>query len=258
MACRCCLECLLKILNFLLTLVGLAMVGYGICLFVEYKKSSSETLTISLVKGDSDVIQLGRPVMMAVTLSRSILDNLPKAWFICCFIAVGVILFVISCFGCVGAVTRNNCYLSCYAVLVILLILIELGCAAFIFFDKSWEDDIPNDKTRDFDMIYDFLKRTGKLSSLLFVLTLEVRAANKPDDYDSDDKFIAQRQSVRQPLINRPPVAATGVHVAGAIDQRPSRNDAWSTRIREVVYGALFSPNSKHRDLLQKLNTIRL
>ncbi|RVX00163.1 Tobamovirus multiplication protein 2A [Vitis vinifera] len=79
MACRGCLECLLKILNFLLTLVGLAMVGYGIYLFVEYKKSSSETLTISPVMGDSDVIQLGRPVMMAVTLSSSILDNLPKA-----------------------------------------------------------------------------------------------------------------------------------------------------------------------------------
>lgn len=244
MACRGCLECLLKILNFLLTLVGLAMVGYGIYLFVEYKKSSSETLTISPVMGDSDVIQLGRPVMMAVTLSSSILDNLPKAWFIYCFFAIGVILFVISCFGCVGAVTRNGCCLSCYAVLVILLILIELGCAAFIFFDKSWQDDIPTDKTGDFDMIYDFLKENWKivkwvalaaviLEALLFVLTLMVRAANKPDDYDSDDEFIAQRQSVRQPLINRPPVAATGVPVAGAIDQRPSRNDAWSTRMRE-------------------------
>lgn len=85
MACRGCLECLLKILNFLLTLVGLAMVGYGIYLFVEYKKSSGETLTISPVMGDSDVIQLGRPVMMAVTLSSSILDNLPKAWYACSF-----------------------------------------------------------------------------------------------------------------------------------------------------------------------------
>ncbi|KAJ9707097.1 hypothetical protein PVL29_002198 [Vitis rotundifolia] len=244
MACRGCLECLLKILNFLLTLVGLAMVGYGIYLFVEYKKSSSETLTISPVMGDSDVIQLGRPVMMAVTLSSSILDNLPKAWFIYCFIAVGVILFVISCFGCVGAVTRNGCCLSCYALLVILLILIELGCAAFIFFDKSWEDDVPTDKTGDFDMIYDFLKENWKivkwvalaaviLEALLFVLTLMVRAANKPVDYDSDDEFIAQRQSVRQPLINRPPVPTTGVPVAGALDQRPSRNDAWSTRMRE-------------------------
>ena len=27
-----------------------------------------------------------------------------------------------------------------YSVLVILLILVELGCAAFIFFDKSWEE----------------------------------------------------------------------------------------------------------------------
>ena len=81
MACRGCFECLLKMLNFLLTLVGLAMVGYGIYLFVEFKKSSSETLTMSPVMGDSDVIQLGRPAMIAVTLSSSILDKLPKAWY---------------------------------------------------------------------------------------------------------------------------------------------------------------------------------
>lgn len=73
------------------------------------------------------------------------------------------------------------------------------------------------------------------LQALLFVLALIVRAANRPDDYDSDDEFIAQRQSVRQPLINRPPVPATGVPVAGTLDQRPSRNDAWSTRMREKV-----------------------
>ena len=29
-----------------------------------------------------------------------------------------------------------------YSVLVILLILVELGCAAFIFFDKSWVDKV--------------------------------------------------------------------------------------------------------------------
>lgn len=27
-----------------------------------------------------------------------------------------------------------------YSVLVLLLILVEIGCAAFIFFDKTWED----------------------------------------------------------------------------------------------------------------------
>lgn len=81
MACRGCLECLLKLLNFLLTLAGLAMVGYGIYLFVEYKNSSSSTLSTSQVAGDPNLVDLGRPLLMAVSLSSSIFDNLPKAWY---------------------------------------------------------------------------------------------------------------------------------------------------------------------------------
>lgn len=73
------------------------------------------------------------------------------------------------------------------------------------------------------------------LQALLFLLALVVRAANRPVDYDSDDEYIAPRQQIRQPLINRPVAPATGVPVAGTLDQRPSRNDAWSARMREKV-----------------------
>ncbi|KAG4131207.1 hypothetical protein ERO13_D09G192700v2 [Gossypium hirsutum] len=242
MACKGCLECLLKLLNFLMTLVGLAMVGYGIYLFVEYKRAADVAMLLSPV--GTDQIQLGRPMLMAVSLSSSIFDNLPKAWFIYLFIGVGVVLFVISCFGCIGASTRNLCCLSCYSLLVVLLILVELGCAAFIFFDKSWKEELPTDKTGYFDMIYQFLEENWSivkwvalgivvLEAIIFLLALMVRAANVPADYDSDDEFIAPRQQIRQPLINRPPVPATGVPVTGSLDQRPSRNDAWSARMRE-------------------------
>ncbi|KAM7530949.1 hypothetical protein LguiB_034359 [Lonicera macranthoides] len=245
MACRGCLECLLKLLNFLLTLVGLAMVGYGIYLFVEFKNASSADDS-SIAPSSDEWIQLGRPMLMAVSLSSSVLDNLPKAWFIYLFVGVGVILFVVSCFGCIGAATRNGCCLSCYSVLVILLILVELGCAAFIFFDKSWKEEIPTDRTGDFDMIYGFLEEHWKivkwvalgvviLEALVFLLALVVRAANKPPEYDSDDEYIGgPRQQIRQPLINnRPPAPAPGAPVSGTLDQRNSRNDAWSTRMRE-------------------------
>ncbi|KAG5523965.1 hypothetical protein RHGRI_030837 [Rhododendron griersonianum] len=113
MACRGFWECILKLLNFLLTLVGLAMVGYGIYLFVEYEKSSSSDDSTAIAPSSSDMVHLGRPMLMAVSLSNSILDDLPKAWFIYLFIGVGVVLFVISCFGCIGAATRNGCCLTC-------------------------------------------------------------------------------------------------------------------------------------------------
>lgn len=82
MACKGCWECLLKLLNFLLILAGLAMVGYGIYLLVEYSNASDNTLTVST--DDQTLVQLGRPMLMAVSLSNSVSDHLPKAWYACC------------------------------------------------------------------------------------------------------------------------------------------------------------------------------
>ncbi|KAL9327528.1 hypothetical protein ACSQ67_002531 [Phaseolus vulgaris] len=186
--------------------------------------------------------------------------------FIFVFIGIGVVLFLISCFGCIGAATRNGCCLSCYSILVVLLILIELGCAAFIFFDKNWKEEIPTDKTGDFDAIYEFLSENWNIvrwvalgivvfEALLFLLALIVRAVNKPADYDSDEEFINPRQ---QPLLNRPAAApVTGLPVAGTIDQRPSRNDAWSARMREK-YGldtSEFTYNPSESSRFQQVNS---
>lgn len=244
MACRGFLECLLKLLNFLMTLAGLAMVGYGIYLFVIYEQSSSSNLALSLAptNGSELLAEFGRPLLMSVSSSSSFWDDVAAAWFIVAFIGAGVLLFIISCCGCIGASTRNGCCLTCYSVLVILLILVEIGCAAFIYFDSSWADVIPTDDTGDFTKIYDFLEENWTivkwvalgivvLEAVLFLLALLVRSANAPPEYDSDEEFINPRQSVRQPLINRPPQASPPV--AGALDQRPSRNDAWSARMRE-------------------------
>ncbi|XP_028772865.1 tobamovirus multiplication protein 2A [Neltuma alba] len=242
MACRGFWACLLKLLNLLMTLAGLAMVAYGIYLLVEYDRASEE-IADSPSSYDQTVIQFGRPIFTAVSLSDSI--SLPKAWFIYLFIAIGVVLFVISCFGCIGIATRNGCCLCCYSILLLLLILVELGFAAFLYFDKSWEKEIPADKTGYFEMIYKFLRENWNIvkwvalgivifEALLFLLALIVRAANRPADYDSDDEFVNPRHQMRQPLINRTAGPAAGPPVPGAIDQRPpGRNDAWSTRMRE-------------------------
>lgn len=88
--CRGFWECLLKLLNFILTVTGLAIVGYGIYLLVAFAKASdddkpdiSPTPDISPVSGDSALIQFGRPMLMAVSLSDNIFDKLPKAWYAC-------------------------------------------------------------------------------------------------------------------------------------------------------------------------------
>lgn len=73
------------------------------------------------------------------------------------------------------------------------------------------------------------------MQALVFLLAIAVKAANKPPEYDSDEEN--PRSSVRQRLISnsRQGVQATGVPAAGTLDQRPSRNDAWSQRMREKV-----------------------
>ncbi|KAH9604422.1 hypothetical protein KSS87_005219 [Heliosperma pusillum] len=285
MACRGFWECLLKLLNFLMTLAGLAMVGYGIYLFVMYKQGEGVDPVYPPVSGDEGFIQLGRPLLMTMSLSNSILDNLPKAWFIYLFIGVGALLFVISCCGCIGASLRNGCCLTIYAVFIILLILVEIGCAAFMFFNENWDkvilinfstfdvlmaiiymfilqlQHLPKDKTGNFEMIFDFLDDHWGivkwvllgivvLEALLFLLTVIVRAMNSPADYDSDEEFINPRQSFKQPLINNKPPATTSVPVTGS-DQRNTRNDAWSARMREK-YGLdtaefTYNPNDPSR-----------
>ncbi|KAK6146417.1 hypothetical protein DH2020_020286 [Rehmannia glutinosa] len=262
MACKGFWECLLKLLNLLLMVVGLAMIGYGIYLFVEYKNAGSSDDDAPLPPSSEEILQLGRPMLLTVSLNDGIFDKLPKAWNDYVDLIAGLYIFSLALVWLffsllvavalellhgMGAAWLFSGFLKMvkFSVLVILLILVELGLAAFIFFDKSWKEEIPTDKTGNFDMIYEFLEGHWKiikwvalgaviLEALVFLLALVVRAANRPADYDSDEEYIGgPRQQIRQPLINRPAVPATGVPVAGTLDQRPSRNDAWSTRMRE-------------------------
>lgn len=246
MACRWFAECLLKILNFLLTLAGLGMVGYGIYMMVKWEQDSvSINSAIPATTNEGELLRLGRPLLFLAPLSSSFLDKLPKAWFIYVFVAVGIILIIISCSGCIAVATRRGCCLCCYTVLVILLIIVELALAGFIFFDHKWEEVIPTDKTGYFDDIKDFLEKHVKivrwvalgiviLQVFAVILALVVKAANRgPEDYDSDDEYIATRPgNVRQPLINRQGTQVATVSTPGS-EQRTSRNDAWSTRMRE-------------------------
>lgn len=68
---------------------------------------------------------------------------------------------------------------------------------------------------------------------LLFLVALIVRAMNKPAQYDSDDEIIGT--GIRQPLVHSQNAPATGVP-APTLDQRASRTDAWSQRMREKVH----------------------
>lgn len=137
-----------------------------------------------------------------------------------------------------------------YSFLIILFILVELAAGGFIFFNHSWKDVIPVDKTGNFDMMYSFLKENWRIAkwvalgavlfeAVLFTVALIVQSGNQAD-YDSDDEYIAPRSSTRQPLVNKQPVADPRVP---NLDYRPIRNDAWSQRMREKYGVDTFDPN---------------
>ncbi|OAY66787.1 Tobamovirus multiplication protein 2A, partial [Ananas comosus] len=76
MACNGFFECLLKLLNFVLTITGLAMVGYGVYLLVEWTKISAGG------DGNHELLNLGRPMLAAVVSPwDDIVEKLPKAWY---------------------------------------------------------------------------------------------------------------------------------------------------------------------------------
>ncbi|KAM0863226.1 hypothetical protein ACQ4PT_044715 [Festuca glaucescens] len=139
-ACRGFFECLLRLLNFVLTVAGLAMVGYGVYLLVEWMKiSGGGGGAPPSPAPPAELLLFGRPMLTAVALGDggSIFDKLPRAWFIYLFIGVGAVVFLVSLFGCIGTGTRNTC------------------CLCFV---------IPVDKTQNFDEMYDFLKDNWEIA----------------------------------------------------------------------------------------------
>ncbi|KAH7421581.1 hypothetical protein KP509_13G064500 [Ceratopteris richardii] len=300
MTCRGFIQLLLKIINFLFILAGLAMIGYGIYMVVTYNSSSSTVSTsppppppltppppppsseyyfahhsnalskndINSANADVELVQLRRSLLYKaseyeLSFLSSFWSSIPSAWFLYTFIGVGVVITLITCSGYIAAATQNGCCLSCYSFFVALVMIIELAFAAFIFFDNSWQEVIPEDSTGELDSIESFVEdNIGILKwvalgiivvealALLFAVILRAINASARKDYDSDDEYLAPAasRSSRQPLLNRQTTAGTAGNASGS-ESRPARADAWSTRMREK-YGLdttefSYNPESK-------------
>lgn len=67
-----------------MTVSGLAMIGYGVYLLVEWNKIASgggdEDTVWRSMNYDPGLLKLGRPMLVAASMSSSFLDKLPRAW----------------------------------------------------------------------------------------------------------------------------------------------------------------------------------
>lgn len=274
MTCRGFLQFILKLLNFLLAMVSAAMVLYALWMLNEWYKHSSgpspapppdesydfpitlmESSNLALLPQQTETseYQQMEPVeihsfMMeqATKLEFSLFPSgLPAPWFIYAFLGAGIIACLITCTGHIAGETSSACCLSCYTVLLIMLLILQGAITATVFFDHTWREDLPKDPTGELAKIYDFVEENYDICkwvglsvlivealALLFSLTLRAVLDPRKSGYDSDDDYLPRSQ--RQPLLNRQATTAGGAAPNGApTESRPARSDEWSKRMRE-------------------------
>ncbi|XP_069826158.1 CD63 antigen [Dendropsophus ebraccatus] len=116
-----CVKYLIFIFNFLFWICGCALIGLGIYVLIQMQNPH-------LFKNASS----GAPIVI---------------------IAVGVVIFFISFFGCCGAAKENYCMVTTFAVLLVLIFLVEIAAAiaGYVYrnqiqnaFTDTLMDDIKN------------------------------------------------------------------------------------------------------------------
>lgn len=205
---RACLRSILKIVNSNLGLVGIAMILYGFWMLRVLQRDMESP---SFDDFDSTAL-----------------------WFIYAFLSIGVALCLITCLGHISADSSNGICLSCYMVIIFLLLLLETLVAADILLNSDWEKDLPEDPTgrfhdfREFvESNFDFFKWIAMFIilvqgfSILLAMTLRALGPNNGSKYDIDEEYT----SARLPLIN--PHSQTPPYVVGE-PRFPIKNDAWN------------------------------
>lgn len=208
MSCRGFLQCILKILNFFLTMVGAAMVLYSLWMLHEWYKDSSYSPTPApapvetsafVSSGMDDVLKnvltSSNPVIVealsepgeietGATLSF-VMDQtqklkssvtLPAPWFIYAFLGAGIVACVVTCAGHIAAETASSCCLCFYTTLLCILLILQAAITGAIFFDKQWHEDIPNDPTGQLDRIYAFIEENYDICKWVGLAVLIIQA----------------------------------------------------------------------------------
>eukprot|EP00262_Sarcandra_glabra_P009556 TRINITY_DN23986_c0_g1_i1.p1 TRINITY_DN23986_c0_g1~~TRINITY_DN23986_c0_g1_i1.p1 ORF type:complete len:223 (+),score=32.55 TRINITY_DN23986_c0_g1_i1:196-864(+) len=209
---RCCLQSLLKLMNSMIGMVGMAMILYAIWMIRVWYKHLDE---VSF--GDS---------------------NPPAPWFIYTFFGLGIFLCFITCSGHVAAETANGHCLSCYMVFVFMLVLLEAAITADIYLNNDWEEDFPVDQTGRFDDFKKFVESNFEMCrwvgllvvaaqavSIILAMILRALGPDRAIDYDSDDDYIPARLPLLKNHVQQSPYVA---HPHFAL-----KNDAWNVRIHE-------------------------
>ncbi|XP_042395929.1 tetraspanin-19-like isoform X1 [Zingiber officinale] len=178
---RACLQSALKAVNYVLGLVGIGVIIYSLRSIGIWYLRTGDFSSIAVADGN-------------------------PPWFMCASLGIGISLILITCAGHIAAETANDHCLSCYAIVVFLLIMLEAAAAADIFLNRDWEQDFPEDITGKFDELKNFVRSNSELGqwigaliiaseALSIFLSILLKALGPEDqtDYESDDDVVQTR-----------------------------------------------------------------
>ncbi|XP_042066179.1 tetraspanin-19-like [Salvia splendens] len=172
---RCCVQSLLKLVNSLLGMVGIAMIIYSLWMFRVWLRTNEST-------------------------------DVPVPWFIYTILGIGASLCVITCSGHIAAETANGCCLFIYMAFVFMIFLLEAAVTADVFLNHNWQEDFPADATGNFDKLKDFVKDNFDICkwiglsvvavqglSMLLAMVLKALGPHSEKYYESDDEYLPDR-----------------------------------------------------------------
>ncbi|KAF8097787.1 hypothetical protein N665_0281s0049 [Sinapis alba] len=245
---------ILKILNFLQAFIGISIIIYSIWMLDQYNRhvpvdpppsqppsasppdsysfSSSgienlNTVSISFASG----LLLGDSGFNLRSL------DLPAPWFIYSFMAIGILVCIVTTIGFIAAEAINGCCLCFYSILKTLLIILEAALVGFIAIDRHWEKDLPYDPTGELTSLRAFIeanidicKWVGvvvvaiQLLSLLLAMVLRAMVSPRQSELDDEDDYENPINRARENLL---------APQANQTSSGSSNIDNWRSRIRE-------------------------
>eukprot|EP00271_Cylindrocystis_brebissonii_P012898 TRINITY_DN32403_c0_g1_i1.p1 TRINITY_DN32403_c0_g1~~TRINITY_DN32403_c0_g1_i1.p1 ORF type:complete len:223 (-),score=38.18 TRINITY_DN32403_c0_g1_i1:693-1361(-) len=209
-ACKTFLQILLKLFNFLLAVGGIAMVLLGLSMLNEWRKAQDTTLTASYQPASLaervTLLTMVQPQDVGGKVFKPTVGDiaeLPAPWFIYAVIGAGGIICLVTFTGAVAAEVNAACCLTTYQLGVALMLLIQGLLAAYLFFNKTWDSDIPDDPTGELEKLRELIEQNidilkwfglGILLIQLIVITLAMvlRAMNDSERFDIETRRRAE------------------------------------------------------------------
>ncbi|RDY03715.1 Tetraspanin-19, partial [Mucuna pruriens] len=205
---RSCIQSILKMVNSVIGMAGLAMILYAAWMVRVWQRQMGE-------------LPFGH-------------DSNYPAPFIYTFLGLGVAFSVITCLGHVAAETANGCCLYLYMVFVVLLLMLEAAVTFDVFLNQDWEKDFPQDPSGTFDQFKNFIRSNYEMckwvglslvsvQGLSVLLAMILKALGPHQCYDSDDEYAPDRVPL---LKNAPPQYDMRMDLKMMHGIEP-KNDAW-------------------------------